>query len=111
MPEVRAVSAQPLRPPAVDADTIEALDFDPEYACEWTKHDGLCGAPAVLLYQMRKTCTCPNPVRAVCADCWAAVGRWDSTPGCWHCAGCRGHVGRTRDEAFAVVCYLKGGRS
>ncbi|NUQ31592.1 MAG: hypothetical protein HOP99_02010 [Dermatophilaceae bacterium] len=103
------MSTQPTTPPpAADLEIVEALDFDPDYSCEWTKGGQDCGKPAVLLYRMRKTCGCPSPVRPVCGDCWAAAGRWDSEPGCWHCRQCRAHVGVTRDEVFEVVCHLKG---
>ncbi|NUR81633.1 MAG: hypothetical protein HOQ21_14460 [Dermatophilaceae bacterium] len=100
-----AVTAQPGQ--RADLDLIEALDFEPEYACEWLKRGEPCGEPAVYLVGSRKTCPCPNHTITTCADCWDGLGN-AMDGGCWHCAHCEEHVGRTRDEVFEVVCHLKG---
>lgn len=105
------MSAQPLAPPVVDLEIIEALDFEPEYPCEWVKLGKTCGAPGDFLVDSRKTCACPAPPIAMCTECWVRLGRVDAIVTCWHCGQCGIHIGRTRDETFVILCTLKGGKS
>ena len=108
------MSAQPLAPPDVDLEILQALDFEPDYPCEMLlpSTGSECGAPASLLIVSRSPCACPKKPFPICADCWVRIARNDDQPStCWHCGDCRTHIAFTRDETFLVVCHLKGGKS
>lgn len=100
------MSAQPIAPPRTDIEILQALDFEPDHACEFRPLRQPCRNAAVYLIAMRKTCGCPAPAFAICQSCWEWL---DTLIGvCFHCPQCTGHVSRVRDEAFVIVCTFGG---